>query len=44
MDKKAKNPKKPKQIVLCDSTCAGIHQGGDTGQVDIVLGCATLVK
>ncbi|MDB4958481.1 MAG: hypothetical protein JWO36_6050 [Myxococcales bacterium] len=36
------NPANPMQIILCDSTCNRI-QGDTTGEVDITLGCSTII-
>jgi len=36
------NPQMPTQILLCDSSCAGIEVD-QTGQVDITLGCSTVI-
>ena len=37
------NPAAPTQIILCDSSCSGIEVDM-TGQVDITLGCQTVVQ
>lgn len=34
----------PTKIVLCPSTCDAVKQSSGTAQVDIVLGCKTIVK
>jgi len=36
------NPAAPTQIILCDATC-GVVQGDMTGQVDVTLGCSTVI-
>jgi hypothetical protein len=37
------NPSNPKQILLCDSTCAKI-KGATGGSVDVLLGCTTVIN
>jgi len=37
------NASPPTQILLCDSTCSQISKDS-TGQVDVLVGCATIVK
>lgn len=34
----------PTKIVLCPTTCEAVKQGSGSAQVDIVLGCKTIVK
>jgi len=36
------NPQMPTQILLCDSSCSSIEVD-ETGQVDITLGCSTVI-
>ena len=36
------NPSAPTQILLCDSTCTRIR-GSSTGEVDVLLGCTTVI-
>jgi hypothetical protein len=37
------NPQNPTQIIMCPSTCADL-QGFTTGEVDVLLGCKTVVR
>jgi hypothetical protein len=37
------NPSTPTQIVLCDGTCKNVSADGK-GEVDVLLGCSTVVK
>jgi hypothetical protein len=37
------NPTTPTQILLCDSSCSSIEVD-ETGQVDITLGCSTVIE
>jgi hypothetical protein len=37
------DPKTPQQIILCDSTCTKV-EADSTGEVDVVLGCETIIN
>ena len=36
------NPAAPTQIILCPSTCTAV-EGDMTGEVDVTLGCTTVI-
>ena len=38
------NPAKPTQIVMCDATCTELSSSAPNRRIDIVLGCATIVR